>query len=109
MLLKYPYTKNASIDVFLTNIQATGMTITVSYKYKIYNQREELQHREFILVNILKVAAMLEIRLFENNQLIIAPNTTANEIKAVVSAEDLDQKLSDFFIAFEVNAAQINI
>ncbi len=104
ILMKYPYTKNASIDVFLTNIQATGMTITVNYKYKIYNLREELQHREFILMNILKVADLMQIKLFENNQVLVQPQT---EIVSSVTVEDLDQQLSDFFAKFDANVTQV--
>lgn len=100
ILLKYPYTKNASIDVFLTNIQASGITINVSYKYKIFNVREELHHREFILLNILKVADIMQLKLFENNQTLIQPS---QNITVATSIDDLDQQLSDFFTNLESN------
>jgi len=104
LLLKYPYTKNASIDVFITNIQASGITLMVSYKYKIYNQREELQHREYLLVQILKLADILQIKLFENNQMIMQPN---QQITETVSAEDIDHKLEGFFVNVDAHVHQL--
>lgn len=99
ILLKHPYTKNSTIEVFLTNIQASGLSITISYTYKVYNQREELQHREFILLKILSLADLLQIRLFENNQVII--NSKDQIVTPATLAEDIDHQLEKFFIAFE--------
>jgi hypothetical protein len=66
--------------------------------------REELQHREFILMNILKVADLMQIKLFENNQVLLQPQT---EIVSSVTVEDLDQQLSDFFAKFDANVTQV--
>lgn len=104
LLLKYPYTKNSSIDVFLTNLQSNGLTITVSYKYKIYNQREELQHREYLLVQILKLAEILKIKLFENNQVLIENDKT---IKEVISTEDMDHQLDTFFVNVDAHISEL--
>lgn len=75
ILLKNPYTKDATVGAHLTNIQASGLTITINYTSKQYNQREELQQREFILKKILQLAELLQIKLFENPQLLIEKNT----------------------------------
>ncbi len=94
LLNKYPYVKNNSIDVFLTDIQEKGMSITVSYKYKVYNHREELQHREFILLHILRLAEILQVKLFEQNQLLIeAKELVGHEM----SKESLKLQLDKFF------------
>ena len=102
ILLKYPYTKNTSIDVFLTNIQASGMTVTVSYRYKVYNQREEFQHREFILLHILRLADILQIKLFEQGQVLIDSKSNP---ATVVSPEDMDHQLEKFFVAYNVQVS----
>ncbi len=106
ILMKYPLIKNETIDVYLTNVQDSGMTIMVNYKYTIYNVREELQHREFILVNILKVASLMDIHLFEKNQTFSNSNNTITEH---LSPEDLDQQLNDFFIGYEANVSQVKV
>lgn len=97
ILLKYPYIKNTSIDVFLTNIQATGLMVTVSYKYKVYNNKEELQHREFILLQILRLAETLNIKLFEQGQIFFDSKKTGT---AEVNPEDVEKQLEKFFIAY---------
>lgn len=99
ILLKHPYTKNSTIDVFLTNIQAAGLSITISYTYKVYNQREELQHREFILLKILSLADLLQIKLFENNPLLI--NSESKILASVLTPEDADHQLEKFFVEFD--------
>ena len=98
LLLKYPYTKNSSIEVFVTNVQASGITIMVSYRYKIYSQREEYQHREFLLIQILILAELFEIKLFENNQILLQPD---NQITETQTTEDIDKKLEKFFANFD--------
>ncbi|MDB5227875.1 MAG: MscS Mechanosensitive ion channel [Bacteroidota bacterium] len=97
ILVKYPYIKNTSIDVFLTNIQASGLIITVGYKYKVYNNKEELQHREFILLQILRLADMLHIKLFEQSQIFF---DTKKEGTPSTTPEDVEQQLEKFFIAY---------
>lgn len=105
ILLKHPYTKNSTIDVFLTNIQAAGLSITISYTYKLYNQREELQHREFILLKILSLADLLQVNLFENtNQVLIQPKDETIS-SAKLTAEDLDHQLEKFFAEFDTQVA----
>lgn len=96
ILLKYPLTKNSTIDVYLTNIQASGLTITVSYTYKLYNQREELQHREFILKHIIRLAELLQIRLFENNQVLIEKTAEPESDSAVLLKDKLVKFYSEF-------------
>lgn len=105
ILLKYPYTKNSTIDVNLTNIQATGLSITISYTYKVYNQREELQHREFILLKILSLAELLQIKLFENNQVLINPKN--EDVSTASSAENIQDKLEKFFTDFDVQITKV--
>jgi MscS family membrane protein len=93
ILLKNPYTKDASIGAHLTNIQAAGLTITINYTSKQYNQREELQQREFILKKILQLAELLHIKLFENNQLILEKNTENTSD----TSPDYKEKLQHFY------------
>jgi len=90
ILVKYPLIKNSTIDVFLTNMQMSGLIITVSYTYKLYNQREELPHREFILKHILSLAELLQIRLFESNQVLIEKTAVPQGDTAVLLKEKLD-------------------
>lgn len=102
ILLKYPYTKNATIDVHLTNIQSSGLTIYISYSYKIYNNREEMQHREFILLKILSLADLLQIKLFDNAQILVSTDITKTSLNDV---DDINHKLEKFFVEFD---AQVN-
>jgi MscS family membrane protein len=103
IILKYPYTKNTPIDVYLTNIQSSGMTVTVSYRYKVYNNREELQHREFILLNILKLADILQIKLFDQRTVFIDAKGTSSDLSA--AAEDMEHQVEKFFIAYNTQVA----
>ncbi|MFN8238347.1 MAG: hypothetical protein U0T77_09265, partial [Chitinophagales bacterium] len=100
---KYPFTKNSSIDVFLANIHANGMTISINYTYRVYNQREEFQHREFILLNILRLANLLQVKLFEQQQHVLLEHK--NENAANVPDEDIIYQLERFFADFD---AEIN-
>lgn len=102
ILLKYPYTKNSTIDVYLTNIQAAGLSITISYTYKVYNQREELQHREFILLQILRLADVLQIKLFEQSPLVLHNN---NQVINPEASEDVNLKLEKFFTDLDTQVA----
>lgn len=104
ILMKYPYTKNSTIDVHLANIKETGISIAISYTYKIYNQREEFQHREFILLKILSLAELLHIKLFENKQQII---TNPAEVVFNQSADDIDHQLDAFFVDFDHQVAKV--
>jgi|JI10StandDraft_1071094.scaffolds.fasta_scaffold94290_1 MscS family membrane protein len=94
ILYKYPYTKNSTIDVHLTNIQAAGLSITISYTYKVYNQREEFQHREFILLQILRLSELLQIKLFEQSQVMIQHTNEKGEME---TPEDVNHKMEKFF------------
>jgi MscS family membrane protein len=102
ILLKYPYVQNTSIDVNLTNIQSTGIILTVSYRYKVYNPREELQHREFLLLHILRLADVMQIRLFEQGHLLMH---SFPEKKESLAPEELEKHIEKFFIAY---AAQVS-
>lgn len=104
ILMKHPLVKSETIDVYITNVQDAGITIMVNYKYSIYNVREELKHREFILVNILKVADLLSINLFEKNQNLLQPK---NEAVTNISSADLDIQLNDFFISYDAHVSQV--
>lgn len=97
ILLKYPFTKSNSIDVYLTNVKATGLTIMVNYTYRIFNQREEYQHREYILKKILNLAEILQLKLFENNQVLIDNSSVVFD----VTEENIKSKLNLFFTDFE--------
>jgi MscS family membrane protein len=104
ILLKYPYTKNSTIDVHLSNIKETGISITISYTYKVYNQREELNHREFILLKILSLAELLHIKLFENKNQIITTNPEPDE---VLNVDDVSHKLDKFFVQFDDQVSKV--
>ncbi len=104
ILLRYPYIKNSSIDVFLTDLQNPGMKILISYTYKLYFQREEFQHREFILLQILKLADLLEIKLFEENKLLIQNNS---EEKLQDTSIELKKKLEEFFNSYDQEISKI--
>ena len=103
ILLKYPYTKNSTIDVFLSNIQSAGLSITLSYTYKVYSQREELQHREFILLKIIALAELLQIKLFETSPVVLA-NIDNN--KSDENIESVKQKLDQFFIDLDTQISK---
>ncbi len=104
ILMKYPFTKNSSIDVFLANIHANGMTVSINYTYKVYNQREEFQHREFILLNILRLANLLHIKLFEQQQHVLLEQKSEDAVK--ISDEDIEHQLDRFFADFDSEASQ---
>ncbi|MBK9328351.1 MAG: hypothetical protein IPM95_03335 [Sphingobacteriales bacterium] len=102
--MKYPFTKNSSIDVFLANIHANGMTVSINYTYKVYNQREEFQHREFILLNILRLANLLQIKLFEQQQHVLVEQISEDSLK--ISDEDISYQLDRFFADFDAEDNQ---
>lgn len=91
ILVKHPHTKNSSIDVFLTNINTKGILISISYTYKIYNQKEEFAYREFILMQILQLSEIIKIKLVQEN----IDNT--NSIENTTHAVDLDSQLNTYF------------
>lgn len=101
--MKYPYTKNSTIDVHLSNIQAAGLSIAISYTYKVYNQREEFQHREFILLSVLRLADLLQLKLFENNQVLINASTTASSF----NEDDMNHQLERFFTEFDAHVTKV--
>lgn len=103
ILMKYPYTKNSTIDVHLSNIQAAGLSIAISYTYKVYNQREEFQHREFILLSVLRLADLLQLKLFENNQVLINASTTASSF----NEDDMNHQLERFFTEFDAHVTKV--
>lgn len=92
ILQKHPYTKNSSIDVFLTNISTKGILISIGYTYKIYNQKEEFTYREFILKQILQLAEIIKVKLVNDH------SEVANTINhATDTSDDLDNQLNKYF------------
>lgn len=95
VLLKHPYTKNSSIEVFLSNISTKGNIIFISYTYKIYNYKEEIAYREFILMQILQLADILQIRFVNENADGMNMNLTP------INIDDLDASMSNYFVLLD--------
>jgi hypothetical protein len=55
-------------------------------------------------VQILKLASILKIKLFENNQVLIENDKTITE---VVSAEDMDHQLDSFFVNVDAHISEL--
>lgn len=104
ILQKYPYVQNSSIDVFLSNIQSPGMLISVNFKYKVYDQREEFKHREFILLHILQLAELMQVRLFD--QPLLPADGPKMESPQALSEEQVRQRLQQFFSSYEAKVAE---
>lgn len=100
ILAKYPFTQNATVNVFLVNLQPSGITISVSYNYNVKTFKEELEHREVILMYILKLADVLGIKMFEQNQQISLNQEKSEKTK---SSDDINHELERFFVEFETN------
>lgn len=92
ILQKHPYTKNSSIDVFLTNISTKGIQISIGYTYKIYNQKEEFTYREFILKQILQLAEIIKVKLVNDHSEVINSINHATD-----TSDDLDNQLNKYF------------
>lgn len=96
ILKEYPFTLNSTIDVYLTNIQLNGLTIMIHYTNKLYNKREELQHREYILKKILLLAELLQVKLSDNTQIYLEKEDTANNGLVENNNEKIDKFFSDY-------------
>lgn len=103
ILLQHPHTKNSKIDVRLTTINEKGLTITIGYSYKSLFPKEELQYREVILMSILKLAELLHIRLFEQQQHIVFEQKSKDGINQ--SSDDVEHQLQRFFAEFNTKVS----
>jgi MscS family membrane protein len=100
ILIKHPYTKNSTIDVVISNITLTGIIVHVSYTYKIFSQKEEYKHREFILLQILEVANILGIKLFhQTNE---TKNDQTNQHIQHYTIDEMKTKIDNYFEEFNV-------
>lgn len=96
ILLKHPYTKNSSIDVNLSSIGTKGIVINISYTYKIYNYKDEISYREFILMQILQVASILQIKFVNDNS-----DSSINKESSSIDTDNLDVALTAYFIQLD--------
>ncbi|MCB0507899.1 MAG: mechanosensitive ion channel [Chitinophagales bacterium] len=105
ILFKHPNVRNSTINVFVSNLTDKGISITISFSYNIYNVKEEIQYREFILMQILKLADVLEINLFENIQHYLA---NAEVTKNQLNTETINERVDKFFVDFNSQLTNSN-
>lgn len=102
ILNEYPYTLHSAVDVYLTDIQLKGLIITINYTNKLFNKREELKHREYILKKILALAELLQVKLSDNNQVLVERTETSTD-----DVNDYTSKLEKFYVDLKEEIAKM--
>jgi MscS family membrane protein len=102
IILKYPAVKNSTVNVFLSTIHSGGMVILINFGYKFTNLKEELQNREIILMQIIRLADLMQLRLFEQQQQVVVENKTA---EVSIEMDDIDHEIERFFVEYDTKLA----
>ena len=95
---KHPSTQNATLNVFISNITAKAIVVTVSYKYMVLSGKDEFSHRQYIFSHILLLADILHIDLSERPAIMTEEKKETNIFPL---PEQLDKELDAFFDELE--------
>lgn len=93
ILFKNSFVKNSSISVFLSNINANGISVMVIFTYTIFSPKEEHVQREIILTKILELAELMQVKLFEKDTIYIQNNNVNN---APINIDEIKKQVEDF-------------
>lgn len=98
IIFKNAFVKNSSVNVFLSNINANGISVMVMFTYTIFSPKEEFVQREIILTKILQLAEIMQLKLFEKDNVYVLNNKS--EINNV-NIETLKKQVDDYLKKIE--------